>query len=85
MLSTSLQVRCLTLFVTHYPPLCELEKLYPCHVGNYHMSFLLNEPGTAAEGTVCERCVCVVGIMGRFDLMGTFGTTLIVTLYGQKF
>ncbi|KAF7687326.1 DNA mismatch repair protein Msh3 isoform X1 [Silurus meridionalis] len=42
-------VRCLTLFVTHYPPLCELEKLYPCHVGNYHMAFLLNEPETAAK------------------------------------
>ncbi|MCI4392604.1 hypothetical protein PGIGA_G00147770 [Pangasianodon gigas] len=42
-------VRCLTLFVTHYPPLCELEKLYPCHVGNYHMAFLLNEPETADE------------------------------------
>ncbi|KAK2845677.1 hypothetical protein Q7C36_010531 [Tachysurus vachellii] len=42
-------VRCLTLFVTHYPPLCELEKLCPCHVGNYHMAFLLNEPETAAE------------------------------------
>ncbi|XP_060762961.1 DNA mismatch repair protein Msh3 isoform X3 [Neoarius graeffei] len=41
-------VRCLTLFVTHYPPLCELEKLYPCHVGNYHMAFLLNDPETAA-------------------------------------
>uniref|UniRef100_A0AAR2LGX5 DNA mismatch repair protein MSH3 n=1 Tax=Pygocentrus nattereri TaxID=42514 RepID=A0AAR2LGX5_PYGNA len=39
-------VRCLTLFVTHYPPLCELEKLYPQHVGNYHMAFLLNEPET---------------------------------------
>uniref|UniRef100_W5KL83 DNA mismatch repair protein n=1 Tax=Astyanax mexicanus TaxID=7994 RepID=W5KL83_ASTMX len=37
-------VKCLTLFVTHYPPLCELEKLYPLHVGNYHMAFLLNEP-----------------------------------------
>ncbi|XP_036454840.1 DNA mismatch repair protein Msh3 [Colossoma macropomum] len=42
-------VRCLTLFVTHYPPLCELEKLYPQHVGNYHMAFLLNEPETAAD------------------------------------
>ncbi|KAM9446339.1 DNA mismatch repair protein Msh3 [Clarias gariepinus] len=42
-------VRCLTLFVTHYPPLCELEKLYPGHVGNYHMAFLLNEPETPSE------------------------------------
>uniref|UniRef100_A0A8C9RHN6 DNA mismatch repair protein MSH3 n=1 Tax=Scleropages formosus TaxID=113540 RepID=A0A8C9RHN6_SCLFO len=37
-------VKSLTLFVTHYPPLCELESLFPQHVGNYHMAFLLNEP-----------------------------------------
>ncbi|KAK1792191.1 hypothetical protein P4O66_012148, partial [Electrophorus voltai] len=42
-------VGCLTLFVTHYPPLCELEKHYPQHVGNYHMAFLLNEPDTAID------------------------------------
>ncbi|XP_068104082.1 DNA mismatch repair protein Msh3 [Hyperolius riggenbachi] len=33
----------LTLFVTHYPPLCELEKVYPACVGNYHMAFYLDE------------------------------------------
>uniref|UniRef100_A0A671U6L8 DNA mismatch repair protein MSH3 n=1 Tax=Sparus aurata TaxID=8175 RepID=A0A671U6L8_SPAAU len=37
-------VKALTLFVTHYPPLCELERAYPEHVSNYHMAFLLNEP-----------------------------------------
>ncbi|KAL4623212.1 DNA mismatch repair protein Msh3 [Arapaima gigas] len=37
-------VKSLTLFVTHYPPLCELERIFPQHVGNYHMAFLLNEP-----------------------------------------
>uniref|UniRef100_A0AAY4C5U1 DNA mismatch repair protein MSH3 n=1 Tax=Denticeps clupeoides TaxID=299321 RepID=A0AAY4C5U1_9TELE len=48
-------VKSLTLFVTHYPPLCELEKRYPAHVGNYHMAFLLNEPDTAeAEGRMEE-------------------------------
>lgn len=36
-------VKSLTLFVTHYPPVCELEKLYPQNIGNYHMAFLLNE------------------------------------------
>ncbi|XP_069080623.1 DNA mismatch repair protein Msh3 isoform X2 [Pleurodeles waltl] len=36
-------VTCLTLFVTHYPPVCELEKVYPEHVGNYHMAFLVTE------------------------------------------
>ncbi|XP_008279806.1 DNA mismatch repair protein Msh3 [Stegastes partitus] len=42
-------VKALTLFVTHYPPLCELERLYPEHVSNYHMAFLLNEPDIAAD------------------------------------
>ncbi|KAM5300159.1 DNA mismatch repair protein Msh3 [Ctenodactylus gundi] len=36
-------VRSLTLFVTHYPPVCELEKRYPQQVGNYHMGFLVSE------------------------------------------
>lgn len=43
------QVKALTLFVTHYPPLCELERVYPQQVTNYHMAFLLNEPDTAAD------------------------------------
>ncbi|XP_031712537.1 DNA mismatch repair protein Msh3 [Anarrhichthys ocellatus] len=42
-------VKALTLFVTHYPPLCELERAYPEHVSNYHMAFLLNEPDIAAD------------------------------------
>ncbi|XP_051546592.1 DNA mismatch repair protein Msh3-like isoform X1 [Myxocyprinus asiaticus] len=42
-------VKCLTLFVTHYPPLCELEQLYPQHVRNYHMAFLLNEPESTSD------------------------------------
>uniref|UniRef100_A0A8C0QT88 DNA mismatch repair protein MSH3 n=1 Tax=Canis lupus dingo TaxID=286419 RepID=A0A8C0QT88_CANLU len=36
-------VKSLTLFVTHYPPVCELEKSYLQEVGNYHMGFLVNE------------------------------------------
>ncbi|KAF6125865.1 mutS-like protein 3 [Phyllostomus discolor] len=36
-------VKSLTLFVTHYPPVCELEKNYPQQVGNYHMGFLVSE------------------------------------------
>lgn len=35
--------------MTHYPPLCELEQLYPQHVSNYHMAFLLNEPDVSAD------------------------------------
>ncbi|XP_047714710.1 DNA mismatch repair protein Msh3 isoform X4 [Prionailurus viverrinus] len=36
-------VKSLTLFVTHYPSVCELEKSYLQQVGNYHMGFLVNE------------------------------------------
>uniref|UniRef100_A0A5F9DLN4 DNA mismatch repair protein MSH3 n=1 Tax=Oryctolagus cuniculus TaxID=9986 RepID=A0A5F9DLN4_RABIT len=36
-------VQSLTLFVTHYPPVCELEKHYSQQVGNYHMGFLVTE------------------------------------------
>lgn len=43
------EVKALTLFVTHYPPLCELERVYPEHVLNYHMAFLLNEPDISAD------------------------------------
>ncbi|CAC5363938.1 MSH3 [Mytilus coruscus] len=37
------QVKCLTLFVTHYPVLSELEQTYPNVVQNHHMSFMVNE------------------------------------------
>ncbi|XP_068616934.1 DNA mismatch repair protein Msh3 [Brachionichthys hirsutus] len=43
------EVKALTLFVTHYPPLCDLERVYPEHVSNYHMAFLLNEPDIATD------------------------------------
>ncbi|KAK9408435.1 DNA mismatch repair protein Msh3 [Crotalus adamanteus] len=45
----------LTLFVTHYPPLCELERAYPIHVGNYHMSFLVNEDYSKPEDDFEEQ------------------------------
>ncbi|KAM4808278.1 DNA mismatch repair protein Msh3 [Rhinophrynus dorsalis] len=41
----------LTLFVTHYPPLCELEKKYAAHVGNYHMAFFLDEEESTDNGS----------------------------------
>ncbi|XP_063604742.1 DNA mismatch repair protein Msh3-like [Penaeus indicus] len=37
------EVQCLTIFVTHYLPLTEFELIYPGLVGNYHMSFIVNE------------------------------------------
>ncbi|KAM6230940.1 DNA mismatch repair protein Msh3 [Porphyrio hochstetteri] len=42
-------VESLTLFVTHYPSVCELEKMYPDKVGNYHMAFLVNEEESAEQ------------------------------------
>ncbi|XP_029430030.1 DNA mismatch repair protein Msh3 isoform X2 [Rhinatrema bivittatum] len=44
-------VASLTLFVTHYPPVCELENVYPEHVGNYHMAFLVTEEESEPTGT----------------------------------
>eukprot|EP01137_Pigoraptor_chileana_P029742 Opistho-2@15310 len=41
--------KCLTLFVTHYPSLSGLEALFPRIVGNYHMAFMDDSPGTAEE------------------------------------
>ncbi|XP_053405229.1 DNA mismatch repair protein Msh3-like isoform X2 [Mercenaria mercenaria] len=43
------QPRCMTLFVTHYPSLAEFETIYPDKVGNYHMSFLLNDENTGSD------------------------------------
>lgn len=53
------EVKALTLFVTHYPPLCELERVYPEHVGNYHMAFLLNEPDITSDSDGKHVCVFV--------------------------
>ncbi|KAF7250539.1 DNA mismatch repair protein Msh3 [Varanus komodoensis] len=44
----------LTLFVTHYPPLCELERAYPRQVGNYHMAFMVSED-TKEQEKECEE------------------------------
>ncbi|XP_040584824.1 DNA mismatch repair protein Msh3 [Mesocricetus auratus] len=48
-------VKSLTLFVTHYPPVCELEKCYPEQVGNYHMGFLVNEDESKQESGDTEQ------------------------------
>ncbi|XP_066459044.1 DNA mismatch repair protein Msh3 [Eleutherodactylus coqui] len=46
----------LTLFVTHYPPLCELETYYPTVVGNYHMAFFIDEEqGNEHESEVADK------------------------------
>nr|XP_034348126.1 DNA mismatch repair protein Msh3 [Arvicanthis niloticus] len=48
-------VKSLTLFVTHYPPVCELENCYPEQVGNYHMGFLVTEDESKQESGDMEQ------------------------------
>ena len=38
-----LQIKCATLFVTHYPAVVELADLYPQRMAVYHMGYLLDE------------------------------------------
>lgn len=45
-----LQVKALTLFVTHYPVLAEMESTYPGTVGNFHMAYV--EADTASQDMV---------------------------------
>ncbi|GFY80121.1 DNA mismatch repair protein Msh3 [Trichonephila inaurata madagascariensis] len=37
------EIRCFTLFVTHYPSLVELKKLYPENISVVHMDYILKE------------------------------------------
>ncbi|XP_057381287.1 DNA mismatch repair protein Msh3-like isoform X2 [Daphnia carinata] len=37
------EVKCLTLFVTHYPAVVQLQKDIPTNVANYHMGYLLED------------------------------------------
>ncbi|GFR10881.1 DNA mismatch repair protein Msh3 [Trichonephila clavata] len=37
------EIRCFTLFVTHYPSLVELKKLYPANISVVHMDYILKE------------------------------------------
>ncbi|XP_008851539.1 DNA mismatch repair protein Msh3 [Nannospalax galili] len=48
-------VKSLTLFVTHYPPVCELEKSYSQQVGNYHMGFLVSEEESKEDSDEAEQ------------------------------
>uniref|UniRef100_A0A8C4NFI4 MutS homolog 3 (E. coli) n=1 Tax=Eptatretus burgeri TaxID=7764 RepID=A0A8C4NFI4_EPTBU len=43
------EVKCLTLFVTHYPLACDLETQYPGIVSNYHMSFFMHDSTEGEE------------------------------------
>lgn len=43
--------RCFTLFVTHYPALSQLTRLFPKIVSNHHISYLEEEGSSTAENT----------------------------------
>ncbi|XP_023724696.1 DNA mismatch repair protein Msh3 isoform X2 [Cryptotermes secundus] len=43
------QVQCLTLFVTHYPAVMELEHQYVGRARNYHMAFLVHDKDESPE------------------------------------
>jgi len=38
-------IKCFTIFVTHYPLLAQLEQVHPKTVGNHHMAFMEHERG----------------------------------------
>ena len=50
------QVRSLTLFVTHYPVLAQLESTFPGAVGNFHMSYV----ETGITGQCCAALTCIL-------------------------
>ena len=38
------QIKCVTLFVTHYPAVVELAEIFPENVVNFHMDYLVYTP-----------------------------------------
>ena len=52
-------IKCLTLFVTHYPRLAELRERYPCEMGAYHVSYLVDKLSHShsmeASEVMCEQ------------------------------
>ena len=46
------QVRSLTLFVTHYPSLAELDAIFPNQVTNNHMAFMTSEEVQDQQSTI---------------------------------
>lgn len=49
------RLRCVTLFVTHYPELCEVADENPTAVKNGHMSFLTSDGSHETEGDVATQ------------------------------
>ena len=52
-------MKCLTLFVTHYPLLGELETKYPGAVGNFHMAYVEAEGSSKLELDTRGSHLCV--------------------------
>ncbi|EFX62419.1 putative DNA mismatch repair ATPase Msh3, partial [Daphnia pulex] len=47
------QTKCITLFVTHYPVIVQLEDEFPGHVANYHMGYILESE--KADNADCDE------------------------------
>eukprot|EP00041_Stephanoeca_diplocostata_P035826 m.1278584 g.1278584 ORF g.1278584 m.1278584 type:complete len:800 (-) comp24765_c0_seq2:484-2883(-) len=58
-------VKCLSLFVTHYPSLARLDAAPDAGVGNFHMSFIENDPGADDTSSITFLYSLVVGAAGR--------------------
>lgn len=58
-------IQCLSLFVTHYPSLARLDTSPDAGVGNYHMSFIENEPGADDKSSITFLYTLVAGAAGR--------------------
>ena len=57
-LTASHQVKSLTLFVTHYPVLAQIEDTFPGTVGNFHMAYVETETtGQSASLTVATTVI----------------------------
>lgn len=58
-------IRCLSMFVTHYPSLAKLATVFPTRVGNYHMSFMEQDGNAAGVQTILFLYKLVKGAAAR--------------------
>ncbi|XP_046657804.1 DNA mismatch repair protein Msh3-like isoform X2 [Daphnia pulicaria] len=49
------QTKCITLFVTHYPVIVQLEDEFPGHVANYHMGYILESEKADNVQAKCDE------------------------------
>ncbi len=66
-------VRCLTLFVTHYAILANIDQELPGRVGNYHMSFLENDDHHQSTHHVDHSSITFLYKLTRGASMRSYG------------